>query len=261
MTLGQTRGDGAGAPPAAGESQLRRGLRVLELLARHPAGASAVARALGVNRSTALRLLQELEAAGYVVRDSRKHYSTISERLLALVGDHRDHSDWMELINPILSTIRDEFEEATNFSVPADGSMVYMSYYPSPHPVAVRERAGAVRPMHCSGIGKAYLASLEAAALDAALARLGFRGGTANAARGPLELRARLDEARRLGYAVDREETAIGATCVATVVRIGGAAIGAAGISAPTTRLPEELVHHCGRYLVEAFDELGTSRR
>src|SRR5947199_8582722 len=114
------------------DSQLRRGLRVLEELAVRPQSAAEVARTLGVNRSTALRLLTELEHSGFVTRDAAtKRYANLPERLYGLIAAHNDHWDWIEAMHPVLSSLRDAFGEASVQAVPANGSMVYIAFFPS----------------------------------------------------------------------------------------------------------------------------------
>src|SRR4051812_46125036 len=92
------------APGRAGAaSHLARGLRALEVLAAGARSAADVARELGVNRSTAWRLLNELEQAGYVTRDApSKRYRTVAERLYALAASSEDPHDWTEVIHPVL---------------------------------------------------------------------------------------------------------------------------------------------------------------
>jgi DNA-binding IclR family transcriptional regulator len=243
-----------GAP----ESRLRRGLHALEQLSVRPQSAAELARVLGANRSTALRILLELEAAGYVVRDSdTKRFSTVMERLYALAVPPDDHWDWVELVHPLLASIRDEFGEASMHALPATGTMVYMAFFPSLHPIAVRERIGTKRPLHCSALGKAYLSALDRQALDLELGRLTYEGGTDRAPRGPLELGRRVADARDRGYAVDREETFDGVVCVAVPTQIAGALIGAAGVSGPANRLPDERTDKIGLALAERLFELG----
>jgi DNA-binding IclR family transcriptional regulator len=251
-------GTPAAAPPEgpAEPSQLQRGLRILELLTSGPRSAASIARELDIHRSTALRLLRELESARYVRRNAEREYALVLERILALVPEGTEHSDLIETINPILRQVRDESQEAVNFSLPAGDSMVYASYYPSAQVVSVRERAGAVRPMHCSAIGKAYLSALPVGDVDEQLGRLRFVGGTQRAPKGPLELRDQLEASRERGYALDLQETLQGVVCVAVPVRVGGVAIGAAGISAPADRMPDEQLLKYGERLRSLFDEL-----
>lgn len=242
------------------DSQLRRGLRVIEALAVSPHNAADAARLLGVNRSTALRLLQELAAAGWVTRDARsKRFSIVAERLYVLAGSMDDHVDWSELVHPVLASLRDDFREATMLGVPANGSMVYMAFFPSPNPVAVRERIGTVRPMHCSALGKAYLSALTPESLDVELARLDYSGGTDLAAKDPVELRARLDEVRRRGYAIDRDQTFEGVACVAAPARIAGSLIGAAGVSGPSPRITAARAEELGARLVSELAKIDVS--
>ena len=245
-----------------GASPIARAFRVVELLAEHPRSASETARATGVNRSTALRLLQDLEATGYVARDAvTKHYSTVPTRFFALVAAHQDHADWSEAIDPVLAELRDETGEATVLGVPANGAMVYLAYFPSTQLVAVRERLGTVRPMHASALGKAYLAALPTSTLDVELGRLNFEGGSPQAAKGPIELRERLNTARELGYAIDRNETFDGVACVAASVRIGSTLIGAIGVSGPSSRFTDDRIAEIGARVRERAGSVDARQR
>lgn len=238
-------------------SQLARGLMVLESLAEGPKTAADVARLIGVNRSTALRLLQELKWVGYVTRNQEtKQYTTVPGRIWPLLAHNPDHLDWGELIEPILRSLRDELGEASLLATPANGVMVYLAFFPSAHPVTVRERLGAVRPMYSSAIGKAYMAALDHDAAVAQTERIPYEGGTRKAPQSPAELLGRLAEVRRRGYAFDQDETYDGASCVAAPIIIGRAAVGAAGVSGPSIRLPEEKLHAIGRRLVEDLDHV-----
>jgi DNA-binding IclR family transcriptional regulator len=235
-----------------GSSPVRRAFAALESLADGPRTAADIARVLGVNRSTALRLMSELQMLGYVRRDpSDKRFATVPARFYPLMGSQVDHADWSEFIDPALAALRDEFGEAAIMGVPANGTMVYLAFFPSVHLVAVRERLGTTRPMHCSALGKAYLSALDDRALDGELALLTYRGGTPKAARGPIELRERLERARHSGFAADLEESFEGATCVAAPLRIGGSLVGAIGLSGPSARLGDERVAEIGQRLIE----------
>jgi DNA-binding IclR family transcriptional regulator len=246
--------------PVAEETRpthLARGLRALELLARGPRSAANVSTELGVNRSTSLRLLQELEALGYVRRDPRsKRYAITSARFMALAA-HDYATEWHEVLNPILERLRDEAGEATVLATPANGVMVYVTFFDSAHTVGVRERLGTIRPMHASALGKAWLSTLPDDALDAELGRISYSGGTPNAVRGPIELRRQVIEARERGWAVDVDESVDGGSCVAAPAAIGDVTVGAVAISAPTARMNSAELEAHGRLLVDALTDIG----
>jgi DNA-binding IclR family transcriptional regulator len=234
-------------------SHLGRGLQALEMLARAPRSAADVSNELGVNRSTSLRLLQDLESLGYARRDPRsKRFMIASERFMALAAPNYT-PEWHEILNPVLERLRDEAGEATVLATPANGVMVYVTFYDSAHAVAVRERIGTVRPMHASALGKAWLSTLPDDALDAELGRIVYSGGSDRAARGPMELRRYVAEARERGWATDVDESAVGVSCVAAPARVGHATVGAVAILAPTHRMNEDVMAAHGQRLVDAL--------
>jgi DNA-binding IclR family transcriptional regulator len=115
----------------------------------------------------------------------------------------------------------------------------------------VQESIGSTRPMHASAVGKAYLSALPRAELDVVLGRLSYEGGSTKAARGPFQLRDMLSFARDQGYAIDRDETFPGLSCVATPVFVQSSIlVGAAGVTGPTDRFPEDHLDHLGELLV-----------
>jgi DNA-binding IclR family transcriptional regulator len=247
----------AGEEPGSDRSAVARIFRTLELLAEAPRTPSELARELNNDRSTALRLLRQLATTGYVTRDPvARRYATVGARLLRLVSRAPDHADLSELVDPILRSIRAQYGEASMLAVPARGSMVYAAFFPSKQVLGIREQLGALRPMHCSAVGKAYLSGLDDAELEEELQRLTFEGGTPNAARDRPTLYRVVMASRADGYALDRDETSLGVSCVAVPLRIGDSLIGSIGVTGPSSRLEEGLLRRIGEELVVAARQL-----
>lgn len=250
-------------------SPLMRGLRCLEILREKPSRVVEIARVLEVNRSSAQRLLQELELGGYIYRDqdTRLYYvvkdSQSSDTVpIAATSNRHFEGEWGEVLHQNLSEIRDIVGESTMFSVPARDRMLYASFYPSDNPVSVQELIGSARPMHASAVGKAYLSALGPQSLDVVLGRLNYSEGTELAAKGPFELRDMLGEVYTKQYAVDHGETFEGLSCVAVPVLIDGEIlVGAAGITGPTHRLPSGRVDEYGTLLVKRVRNLAVSKK
>ena len=87
--------------------------------------------------------MTELESIGYVRRDpASKRYTIIPARFYQLISSHVDHADWSVVVDPVLSDLRDQFGEASMMGVPANGTMVYLAFFPSVHIITVRDRLG-----------------------------------------------------------------------------------------------------------------------
>jgi DNA-binding IclR family transcriptional regulator len=238
-------------------TSVARIFRCLELLAEAPQTPLGVSQALGIDRSTALRLLRQLEATGYVARDDiTKRYVAVGARFLRLVSATPDHADLSELVDPVLRSVRAQHGEASLLAVPARGSMVYAAFFPSHQLLTVREQLGAIRPMYCSAVGKAYLSGLDDSSIEEELNRLTFEGGTAHAPSDRATLYKQVVLARQFGYAVDRDETSVGVSCVAAPVWIGASLIGAIGVTGPSTRLTPQIVETIGPELRAASADL-----
>jgi DNA-binding IclR family transcriptional regulator len=249
-------------------SPLTRGLQTLDRLREQPSTISELARVLGVNRSTVHRLVQELEVAGYIERDSSSRRFLVASDKLATPSVHPGATggtdggvggDWAEASYQALRELRDLVGESTMFAVPARDRMLYIAFFSTDHPIGVQEAIGSARPMHASAVGKAYLSALPLPILDIVLGRLDYSSGTDNAAKGPFQLRDMLDEVREQGYAIDHDETFVGLSCVATSVIVNGSTlVGAAGITGLTHRFGPDQARYFGALLVGRLHHLET---
>lgn len=70
---------------------LIRGLQALDRLRDRPSTATELAQSLGVNRSTAHRLLRDLEHAAYVTRDSVSKQYRLAPDKFSLSGPARSY--------------------------------------------------------------------------------------------------------------------------------------------------------------------------
>ncbi len=244
--------DGSVSDATQPTSIVGRVLYTLELLARAPRSAAQVGRELGTNRSTSLRLLSELVDTGYVQRDvTTKRYSIVASRVLALAPATALPPNWSEAVRPVLAKIRDRTGDSALLSVPVGLDIMYLAYCPTTHVVSVSEGVGAVRPMHCSAQGKAYLSGLPDDEFEALATQFDYELGNASAAKSPRQLRERVAQARKEGYALDLEETYEGVRCVAVPMRIRGMLVGAIGITAPASRMPMGRMRELGVFLAE----------
>lgn len=238
-----------GGIQVAGARNQLRPLEALAALTQHPLTPAELARALGTNRSTALRLVRELVSAGWVFQDESRRYAAGGPKLWGLLRASPDEASVRLIAQEVLLSVRNEFGEAVAYAVPIGKSMVYALFAASVHDIGIHERIGTIRPMHCSALGKAYLSGLPPEVAESEIRGLPFEGGTDRAPRNPSELRDAVDVARARGYALDMSETLINAHCVAVALTFVGTVWGSVGVQGTADQLAEGRLHEIGQRL------------
>ncbi|MCX2729220.1 IclR family transcriptional regulator [Saccharopolyspora sp. NFXS83] len=150
-----------------------KAVRLLRELAAQPRTGTTVttlAKAAGLSRPTAFRLLYSLEQGGLVDRIDTNY---VLGWELARLGRHADpYAGLVAHAKPVLQELADEFNEAVTLSIPnsLDGLDLVAEAVGS-HVVGVlsRNMVGERYPMHASSTGKVLLAEQPAEALRATL--------------------------------------------------------------------------------------------
>lgn len=175
-----------------------RAVQTLEALASEPngLGVNEVARQIGVNPSTASRLLGTLADSGLIVREPSGRFH-LGLRLVALADRALARLDVRELARPHLHQLVALTGETATLSLPAGPEAVTVDFVPGTSSVVSMARVGRPNTLHATAIGKTMLAfgnSKERPRTDQ-LARLTARTITDKAA-----LEAAIVEARNRGW-------------------------------------------------------------
>jgi DNA-binding IclR family transcriptional regulator len=203
-------------PPAASASE--KTLRVLAAAVTHRRFAD-ITRATGLAKATTHRILESLTGLGYLVTSADGSYRP-GPQLLVLAGAAIDAVDLGVLAGPVVARLVDSAQCTVHVGGVAGDEIVYLLRQDSPvKPYKMPSRVGQTIPMHTSGIGKAVLASLSDAELDAFLARAPLAPRTERSITDAARLREELALIQRRGYATDDEENVPGVVCVAAPVR------------------------------------------
>ncbi len=193
------------AEPSPVNSRIQSIDRAAELLdavasAPEPLTAPALADAVGLNRSTAWRILATLEHHGLVERDpetSRYRLGVGILKLAAAAGEE----PLVRLARPILRRLAEATEETVNLAVARQLELVYADQVQARR-VMAPNWLGRTVPLHATSTGKAFLAALPPDELDA-LTLDRFTDATIT---DPATLRAELAAVRKTGYAVSHGE-------------------------------------------------------
>ena len=200
-------------------------------------GVNELARRIGVNASTASRLLATLQEGGLVSRVDGGPYRlglrlvTLSDRVLAQL-------DVRSLARPLLTALVAQTGETATLSLPGDGDAITVDFVPSPSSVVSMARVGRPSVSHATAAGKVMLAFARADPPPASA--LGpLRPYTERTITDPAALASELATVRERGWAeaVGEREPDLAALAAPVADRDGRLAA-ILGLQGPTARLP-----------------------
>ena len=210
-----------------------RALALLDALAEGPAGVNALARRLGVNPSSASRLLATLEQGGLVEREPGGPYR-LGLHILALADRVLSRLDVREPARAQLRVLVEQTGETATLSVPDGDQAVTVDFVPGGGTVVSMARLGRPSIGHATAAGKIVLAfaPVEPGSLDVY---------TERTITDPAQLAAELAAVRAQGWAEAEEEREPDLNALAApVVGRGGLLVAVLGLQGPAARFTAE---------------------
>jgi IclR family acetate operon transcriptional repressor len=231
-----------------------RAIALLDAVAESAGGArvNELARRIGVNPSTASRLLSTLEAGGLVERTPNGPYR-LGLKLVALSDRVLGQLDVREQARPWLTWLVQETGETATLSVPGGGEAITVDFVPSPSSVVSLARLGRPSVAHATAAGKVMLGFGPGAGGDSELTAFTDRTIT-----DPGALAQELDRVRTDGVAeaVGEREPDLNALA-APVIGRGGELVAILGLQGPAARLPAATRRALRDPLLRAAEEVG----
>jgi len=219
-------------------------LRILELLDRSPAGLQLrdIARLTCLNKSTAHRFLKHLEGEGYLFRDDTGAY-IVGPKLARLGAGIAYHATLRKISRPVLTQLSRETRETVNLAVLDGHDVLYLEVLESSHSFRMASQPGMHRPPNCTALGKVLLAFLPGEQREEILPMLTFEHATPRTIPNLVRFRKELVRVVQQGYAMDDQETDMGARCVAApVLDESGKVVAAISVSGPITRMSRDRI-------------------
>ena len=198
---------------------LDRGIQILMILAeKSSAGVTELAEALGVDKSTASRLVETLRGRDMVRVDPETKKYRLGFRILHLSESLKDNLNVIAIARPMLLSLSAQINESVHFCAYNNSSVYVMDQVRSSKNYALSAHVGMVEPLHCSSVGKCILAYRRPDTIRALLEDYTFTKYTERTITAQEALLENLAQIRSLGYALDDEEMAPGVCCIAVPV-------------------------------------------
>jgi DNA-binding IclR family transcriptional regulator len=265
---------------------VERAVALLDALAASESGlgVNELARRIGVNASTASRLLATLQESGLVSRGPDSGPYRLGLRLVTLADRVLAQQDVRTLARPLLMRLTDDTGETATLSLPGDEAAITVDFVPSPSSVVSMARVGRPSIPHATAAGKVMLAFADGAPVAAEGSGDTDDVGVEAAARAveaaeqdppapeheplpaftertitdPTALAIELADVRRWGWAEaagEREPDL--AALAAPVFGRAGELVAILGLQGPVARLPADKRAALSEPLVAAAAELG----
>ena len=195
---------------------------------------AALAKAMGVPKSSLTLLVRTLADEGYLVADGRAWRTGPA---LSRLAAPKPGPNLAALARPVVRRLSDEAEESAGFVV-LEGTMGrVLASTVARHPLTYAYRVGQLLPLHATSWGKVLLAAMSKIELEDYLAQAARERFTVHTITDADALRAAVMQIGPDGLGRSRQERHLGIIGFARLVRSGdGTAVGAINVALPSVR-------------------------
>ena len=220
------------------DSPTQRAFEILELIARNGlVSVGDIIAATDIPRTTAHRLVNHLEAFGFIHRALARGRYQVGPRLVQLASDTLCAASRSTGAHALLSEVARVVVGTSSLAILQDGEVVYINSAVADSPLLLRFQTGQRAPLYCTSNGKVFLASMERKLFEEYMSLGTRRGLTARTIVDEKRLRAEIQNARKLGYAMADSEYVDGVVGTAVPIKgKRGVPIAALTVSVPAAR-------------------------
>jgi DNA-binding IclR family transcriptional regulator len=194
---------------------------------------------LKLPKATAYRLVDWFVSHGYLAREPGRKRLIVGPRLTTLAFGALSSSMRNDAPHIVLQRLVHTLDETCNIGTVLNGEVVYLDRVEAEHwPLRLHYTSGSRVPLHCSAIGKLFLALASTPRRQRLLQSLELRRYTDGTITDKTKLEAELRQIRKEQVSFDREEYLLGVVCAAVpVFGKNGEMLAALAIQAPEARM------------------------
>ena len=226
------------------------------------ANVSSLARAAGLPRATALRMIQTLEQEGFLLRVPGDDRVLLGPELLRLARNTDEQLLLREVSRPIISDLVATVRETVTLSVVAPDAGLDVVPRSTHRPSCARSR-GWVSVSRCTPVRAARCSwPRTTTSASSASSASRSRGSPPRRSRPPRRCAAELGHVREQRYAVSRDEEEEGLSGIATGIHgPDDELLGVLTVGGPTQRLDRQRGRHAVDHLLRAAGQIGAALR
>jgi DNA-binding IclR family transcriptional regulator len=210
--------------------------------AQKPVEVADIITALKLPKATAYRLVEWFLERGYLSREAGRKRLVVGTKLADLSFRALASSMHNAVPHLVLQRLANTVNETCNIGTVVNGEVMYLDRVETEHwPLRLQFNVGSKVPMHCSAIGKLFLALAPAARRRRLLRSIELRAYTEHTITSIGGLELELERIRKEQVSFDRQEFLLGVICAAVpVLERNGELIAALAVQAPVARMSVE---------------------
>lgn len=252
----------ADAAESGNDQPLDRALSVMQCVADalRPCSITEIALETELPVPTVHRIVGQLERRGLLARALGSRRLVVGSALLRLSMAALEAALRSERTHQVLSALANRLGEHCQIGRRSEDFVVYLDSARAPRSDGLFFETGRRAPLHCTSIGKLFLAEMDDEDLDWWLEHAALERATPNTIVTQSTLRALVRRVRREQWATSNQEYALGVVGCAVPVRDAGRRLVAGlGVSVPSARVRHDQLQRFRPVLEAAAAEIGTS--
>lgn len=225
---------------AAGEdvSPTERAFSVLEMAARSGSvSVSNLVIAMGIPKTTAHRLVGNLEEYGFLQKSFDRGQYVVAPRLLELASSIMHSAITQAPVHAVLMDLTRRTNETCSLGMMRGTDLVYVDSATADSPLTLLFQSGQRAPLYCTSSGRIVLAHMDKRQFDSYMLSGPWERLTPFTISEPADLLREVESVRTQGYATSESEFVVGVVGAAVpVYGPSGKLVACVSISAPLAR-------------------------
>jgi DNA-binding IclR family transcriptional regulator len=225
-----------------------------------PWGVSEVAQRLETSKPTASRLLTSLERKGLIARRNSSRKYELSFGMLALVALRLKDLDVESVSLPVLRPLSEATGETAGIYVRMGWQRLCLAESESAHEIRRVGKLGVLQSLTTGSSGRVFLAFMSPDDVDKILDADPLEARTEFSVTDRAAFLVMLEEVKRLGYAIARDETTLGVSGLSVPIKgVEGGVVATLTVSGPSDRWSTARMLEMRQRVVDEAGRLSTT--
>jgi len=240
---------------------VEKALEIIELLTGNQyidgVSISELSKELDLGKSTVHRIIETMEAKGYIHQDNDTKKYHLSWKLFELGNSIPRRRNLFTMDTTLLQALCDKFQETVNMGVRVDDSVVTIHKINPTSSLIANLQIGTREALHATAMGKALMSQMTREEIVKLLGTGPYEQFTSKTIKDVDQLTENVNIIRGRGYSLDDEEYSAGLTCISVPLKnYRNEIVAAISISGATIRMTEDKLNEIQKELKHVAERL-----